>query len=223
MIQATVTRRALLGGSFACGMAALARPLANNETPALYVYPASSSDRTVLAVALPSIQIKRYLEVRIHAGQVSWTLNPSSNPDGRGLCAIEISNGKLEQSGMTGFWGEVVYSFGTRRRIPSPLVAPLLRENTSLAEQYHSIQPAEDKAKLIVPVTKMIARTARASGGCAAPEKYAQRLAAVLFPDVLYYDPKQPAGFSFAAQNGRHPKDPTDFLVNAMLTGAIDS
>jgi hypothetical protein len=204
MTQATVTRRGLLGGSLAYGLAALAGPFANNETPSLYVYPGSRSDRTVLAVALPLTTLRRCSEIHIYAGQVSWTINPFSGPAAGDFCAVEISNDKLEHSGATGFWAEAVYNFGTRRRIPSPLLAPLLCANESLAEQYHSIQPAQDKAELTGPASKVIARIVRAKGGCAAPEQYAERLSAVLLPDFLYYNPKQPFGFSFAAQNGRH-------------------
>jgi hypothetical protein len=221
MTQATVTRRGLLGGTLAYGLAALAGPLANNETPSLYVYPGSKPDRTVVAVALPLTQIRRCSEIHIYAGQMSWTINPSSGPTARGLYAVEISNDKLEQSGASGFWAEAIYGFGTRRRIPSPLLSPLLRADESLAEQFHGIQPAQDKAELTGPASKVLARIVRARGGCAAPEQYAERLSAVLLPDFLYYNPKQPFGFSFAAQNGRHPKDPTDLLVNAILAGAI--
>ena len=49
------------------------------------------------------------------------------------------------------------------------------------------------------------------------PELHGRRLACILLPDVLRYDPKLPAGFTFAAQNGRHPEEASDIVVNAFF------
>ena len=51
-------------------------------------------------------------------------------------------------------------------------------------------------------------------------EAHGKRLASRLLPDVLHYNPKLPAGFTFAAQNGRHPGDASARIVDTICNGS---
>jgi hypothetical protein len=70
-------------------------------------------------------------------------------------------------------------------------------------------------------VAASIAANARAKGNVGDPEAHGRRLADLLLPDVLRYDPNRPLGFTFADQNGRHPQDASELVVNSILTGDL--
>jgi hypothetical protein len=215
----TVTRREVLGG-LASSFVLFGAQGASDQIADLYVYPSSRPAMTILAVTLSPVYLGHPLKVRIHAGRNCWTLRPPpSSADTCTPLAVTVPNKALELNGALGIWAELLPGVGKRRRVPSPFLAQLLHEDDLLAEQYHNSQPSEDKANLTEALSRSIARIVRASGGHCIPEEYARRLVKVLLPDLLYYNPRQPVGFTFAAQNGRHPGDPIKAVVRAVLTG----
>jgi hypothetical protein len=72
---------------------------------------------------------------------------------------------------------------------------------------------------LLRPLEFEISRRLRAAGSQVNPESHGRRLASLLLPDVLRYDPHLPVGFTFAARNGRHPLESADEMVYATLNG----
>jgi hypothetical protein len=129
----------------------------------------------------------------------------------------------FSRTGITGIWAERRTDFGARQRIGSPFLAEIVAGSPSIAALYHSTSPAEDTVVLEMGVAKEIAEKARAGGRIHRPDAYGRRMASILLPDVLHYDPKLPVGFTFAGQNGRHPEEASDVVVNAILHGYSDS
>lgn len=155
---------------------------------------------------------------RIFAGSVAT--QPGS--DGVVLKAVifEMPKELLPGSGALDIWAERVLHTGQRQRVGSPFIAALVAEDAGLARSYHNISPSDDRAMIMEDVVKAIAAKGRKSGMAGDPDAYARRVASRLLPDVLHYDPQWPSGFTFAAQNGRHPEEVSDLVVDTILSGS---
>ncbi len=155
---------------------------------------------------------------RIFAGSVAT----QPGTDGAVLKAviIEIPKKVLAGSGALDIWAERVLHTGQRQRVGSPFIAALVAEDAGLARSYHNISPSDDRAMLMEDVVKAIAAKGRKSRMAGDPDAYARRVASRLLPDVLHYDPQWPSGFTFAAQNGRHPEELSDLVVDTILNGS---
>ena len=198
----------------------------------LYVFPSAQTARTAIALTWPERVHAAGSSVKIHAGPQAWAIEiPSRNSewqqDQASLFCGTIGSGALHAlvveypsriittTGPVGVWGERFTHGGRRRRIGSPFLAKILAENNAIAETYHSISPSDDRQVLTEGVARAIAATTRTKD----PEAYGRRLASVLLPDVLRYDPAHPLGFTFAARNGRHPLDTSEAVVDSILSG----
>lgn len=155
---------------------------------------------------------------RIFAGSVAT----QPGTDGVVLKAviIEIPEKVPASSGPMDIWAERMLRTGQRQRVGSPFIATLVAEDAGLARSYHNISPSDDRATLMEDVVKAIAAKGRKSGMAGDPDAYARRVASRLLPDVLHYDPQWPSGFTFAAQNGRHPEEVSDLVVDTILSGS---
>lgn len=155
---------------------------------------------------------------RIFAGSVAT----QPGVDGVVLKAVivEVPKKAVAGSGAMDIWAERVLHTGQRQRVGSPFIAALLVEDDGLARSYHNISPSHDRAMLMEDVVKAIAAKGRKSGMAGDPDAYARRVASRLLPDVLHYDPQWPSGFTFAAQNGRHPEEVSDLVVDTILSGS---
>jgi hypothetical protein len=71
-------------------------------------------------------------------------------------------------------------------------------------------------------VALAIGKRARKAGYGGDQDLHGRRVARMLLPDLLRYDPERPAGFTFAACNGRHPAEPESTVVNSILNGFPD-
>ena len=209
------TRRAVLGGALMGALAGVAafRSLAaasGRGEAVLYAYPGARAGTTVLAA--------RWSQgpgglARIHAGSRSWDLQVAD----REAAVVEVPNELL--AGGKGIWAEKLMRAGARHRVGSPFLAALVAEDDSLARLYHSGSPAGDRGVMQQQVARVVTARARRSGQIADPEAHGRRLAAALLPDVLYYDPAQPPGFTFAQRNGRHPAEEVGLVVSTLLGG----
>ena len=183
-------------------------------------------------------------QVRIHAGSKTWNFRVESQAavsnvgfddvtavyvgeilipekvQDRVAKAVVMSapNRATTHNGSTGFWAELLES-GSRVRVGTPFLSSLVADCDQLAHLYHACSPAEDRRLLMRPLARAIAMRARARGQVADPEAHGRRLAATLLPDVLYYDPKLPSGYTFASRNGRHPAESLVELVNTVVEG----
>ncbi|NYF90145.1 YdeI/OmpD-associated family protein [Tunturiibacter empetritectus] len=155
---------------------------------------------------------------RVFAGSVAT----QPGADGVALKAVIIKMPKKMQveSGPMEIWAERVLHTGQRQRVGSPFIAALLAEDPGLAQSYHNLSPSDDRAMLMEDVVRVIAAKGRKSGMAGDPDTYARRVASRLLPDVLRYDPQWPSGFTFAAQNGRHPEEVSDLVVDTILSGS---
>jgi hypothetical protein len=132
---------------------------------------------------------------------------------------MEAPSWMISGNRMVHLWAERLIYDGSRQRIGSPFLTEIVSGNAALAALYHSTSPAEDTAVLTKHVAEAIAEKARAGGHVQSPDMYGRRLASILLPDVLYYHPMLPTGFTFASQNGRHPEEAPEVVVNAILKG----
>jgi hypothetical protein len=240
----TITRRTILGGSIACAVASVIPQTLVGETSGLqqgradlYVFPGAQLGTTVIATIWPS-PIGRNLDVRIHVGAQSWraqsldnTANGASwHQDGCrifagdvakqfGAVVMETPSKILNGGGPISVWAERFTQTGSRERLGSPFVAAIVAEDVELARRYHALSPTDDRAELTESVARLIASRARRSGLSGDSGAYGKRLTARLLPDVLHYDSRLPAGFTFAAQNGRHPAEASALVVDTMLNG----
>jgi hypothetical protein len=195
----------------------------------------------------PGNSQKLSAEVLIHTGPKSWTvkvadaagrphvwtenasrifagsISPSGRSSGERMEAVVIETPSHALGGGRSLeiWAERSGQDGTRQRVGTPFLAEILAQDSALADIYHSTSPLDDRASLTSGVAAIIAARARKAGHARDPEAYARRIAAVLLPDVLRYDPSQPAGFTFAAQNGRRPDEKTAGVVSTILSGTM--
>jgi hypothetical protein len=210
------TRRAVLGGALMGALANVAavRSLAassfDRHEAVLYAYPGTRAGTTVLAARWSSGPGGL---ARIHAGSQSWDLQVAD----REAAVLEVSNERL--AGGKGLWAEKLTRAGARHRVGSPFLTALVAEDDTLARLYHSGSPAEDRGVMQQQVAWVVAARARRGGRIADPEAHGRRLAATLLPDVLYYDPAQPPGFTFAQRNGRNPAEEVGPVVSTLLGG----
>lgn len=218
--------------------------------PNLYAFAGTAGDTTAIAVTWQELVGRAKMDchsssrLRIHAGLKTWEFDLRNQAfgkaqrsdgmrvffggvlpfSGRGdgsirAVVIELPNLALRQNGAAGIWAEYNEE-GQRQRIGTPILANLVAADQSLATIYHSSSPAEDRDLLARPLAEAIAARRAANGFSAGS---VSRLASALLPDVLHYDSGRPAGFTFAAQNGRHPSERTDEVVNGLLIGRASS
>jgi hypothetical protein len=210
----------------------------------LYVFRGSSQDRTAIAVTWPE-DIRHDCTIRIHAGTRIWEFSVSAHrvsqshrhgdisvfignvvattkADSKPMKAVvmEVDTGGLDGSSM--IWAERMVR-GSRQRIGTPFLSAIARDHEDLRHLYHASSPDRDVTVLLQPLSAAIAVRVRLAGLAANPDAHARRLASTLLPDVLHYDPRRPAGFTFAARNGRHPSEPSEAVVHAILNGGKPS
>lgn len=190
----------------------------------LYVFSGARAATTVIAVTWPARFSSPRSEMRIHIGshrrsvQIPEGESVTGEEDGLRLftglvpfnaktrdeylnaVVLEVAASSFSRTGITGIWAERRTDFGSRQRIGSPFLAKIVAGNPSLAALYHSTSPPEDTVALEMAVAKEIAEKARAGRRIHRPDAYGRRMASILLPDVLRYDPRLPVGFTFAGR-----------------------
>jgi hypothetical protein len=211
---------------------------------ALYVFRGSEKNRTVIAVTWTALY-DQGTTLRIHAGHQSWSVDVPDrlssptfgNERGCQLFAGDILNrfvghdarlkavvleapaDMIGRGGSIPVWAERISQQGHRLRIGSPFMATLVAQNVAVAKLYHASSPAEDGEELTRLVAEAVAVNAHASGYAGNAQIYGRRVASAITPDALRFDPRLPVGFTFAAQNGRHPDDAAQSVVDTVLNG----
>jgi hypothetical protein len=185
--------------------------------------------------------------VRLHAGTRTWEFSASAHgvsqsrqhgdfsvfigdvvapgkAHGRVMKAVvmEVDARGIDPHRSSVIWAERLVG-GSRQRVGTPFLSDLMSDHEDLAHLYHASSPDQDTTVLLQPLSAAIAGRLRVAGSAANPDSHARRLAYALLPDVLHYDPRRPAGFTFAAQNGRHPSESSDEVVHTMLNGGKPS
>lgn len=213
----------------------------------LFAFTAPTKSDLVFALALtprPFGQTERDpLTVRLHAGASSWMVGPFALQDTQdvlsdGTCLFSgqvwrtASNGVRAMAhliavatpaehmppGNLGIWAEIVGTGGVRWRVGNPVVSHLLADDARLAQLHAALQPALDVDVLSAAIARRIAT--RPTGGLGVDSQaHAKRLAAMILPDILKFDPARPSGFTFAAMNGRRAEDAIDPVVQTVLAG----
>ena len=214
----------------------------------LYAFPGLRQNTTSIAVSWINSKfggrhLSDHAKVRIHAGDRDWEIElPTAvaqlerkigdtsvftgtmEDAGRrkSVVLIDLSSPAITTNGSVNVWAEH-FSLGIRHRIGAPFLSELVGDNYKLASLYHASIPAIDQALLLEPLSALISKRFYARGFASNVENRAVRLASALLPDVLRYDPNYPTGFTFAAQNGRHPSEDTTEVVAAILNGGISA
>jgi hypothetical protein len=201
---------------------------------------------TAIAVTWPE-DTGQDCSIRIHAGASTWEFSASAHgvcqserhrdfsvfigdvvprvmAQGRIMKAVvmEAGAGGIDSHGSSAIWAERLVG-GSRQRIGTPFLSEILRDHEDFARRYHASSPGQDTTVLLQPLSAAIAGRLRRVGSTANPNSHARRLAYALLPDVLHYDPRRPAGFTFAAQNGRHPSESPDEVAHTILNGGKPS
>ena len=156
---------------------------------------------------------------RIFVGEVRG--GPAWAGTRRHAVVLETSPDPARAGESLSVWAEVLAGDGSRFRIGNPFVAAVLARDPLLSGTHHATSPAQDAVLLTGPLAEHVAIMAATRASVAHPDAYGRRLAARLLPNVISYCPKLPVGFTFAAQNGRHPADDTAAVVETVLTGAV--
>jgi hypothetical protein len=243
-------RRDLLKvGAGAAALAALGLPApAEAGEPTsdaeLFAFSAPHDGAPVFAVTFPVQDDDRRSPtpaVRFHAGQKCWSVTSVKSPAfipsigeasrafvGRTLRTTDAGDRAYHlvvvavprsavPSGRLGIWAEIGDS-DTRVRVGNPIVAEILSQDPALARIFHRASPSQDPGLF----GEVIARHIAIRGAeTLSPQAHGERLAAMLLPDVLLFDPAFPVGYTFANQNGRRPSDPIAEVVATVLAGAV--
>ena len=213
----------------------------------LFAFTAPTKRELVFALALfprPFGQTQRDpLTVRLHASDSSWIVGPALQDmqdvlaDGTCLFSGQVwrtaSDGVKTMahliavatpaehmpSGTLGVWAEIIGTGGIRWRIGNPIVSQLLADDARLAQLHAKLHPAMDVHILSDAIARRMAT--RPTGGLGVDSRaHAKRLAALILPDTLQFDPARPSGFTFAAINGRRAEDAIHPVVQTVLAGA---
>jgi hypothetical protein len=231
----SVLARAVLSASGCLSLNALRYPAvaATGLRGDLYAYPGRDLESVVAAMTWPVGRSTNSVSIHLHGK--TWKLySPytKSNPiiwseDGCRLFfgrmgsddvfAVESSIRSLSRPGPLNVWAERFLEDCSRQRYGSPMLAEILRRNQALAQAYHSILPSDDRAVLTQLLLGEISTGLLAEGDARNEQAYGSQIAAALLPDVLRYDPRRPFGFSFAAQNGRHPTNAAEVVASAVM------
>ena len=131
---------------------------------------------------------------------------------------VETRTTWLAKGESVGIWAQHVDAQGGHR-FGNPIVAELVAAEPRLALLRDAGSPIDDFARLEGELVSRIARIAERAG-VVAPQKHAKRVVRRFLPDVLAYRSDAPVGFTFAAQNGRHPVDDVSAVAATILTGA---
>jgi hypothetical protein len=211
----------------------------------LYAFRAKEPGRMAVALVWAQDPTGHKTETRLHIGDRTWT---SHDPSSGNREVLSESDGVRTYSGRIvedaagdavaldallvegpsarlasrGIWAERLGGNGSRYRVGSPFLAALVAEDDRLAALYDASSPATDAQTLGEAVALAIGKRAKKAGYGGDPDLHGRRLATMLLPDLLRYDPERPAGFTFAACNGRHPAEPDSTVVNSILNGFPD-
>lgn len=217
---------------------------ADSHDAELFVFRGAGENRTVLAATWSALHDKGST-IHVHAGEKSWTLQmPNGNsiftqergcqlfagdilnrlpahPARLKAVVIEAPTDRIFASGSTPVWAERISPQGHRLRIGSPFMSKLIAGNGPAAQLYHASSPTQDGEELTRLVAEAISLNANAHGYAGNARLYGQRVASAITPDALRFDPTLPVGFTFAAQNGRHPDDAAQSVVHTVLRGSV--
>jgi hypothetical protein len=216
--------------------------LASQLEGELFAFAAPGEDKLVFALAmapqvLGSTESDR-LTLRLHAGSRSWAVQPFILGDSdKSHRDVSLFRGRVQRVGDDSLadhlvaiavpaermalgsfdvWAEIIHAGGARERIGNPLIASLLAGDAELARLHAGLHPTMDRRILAAPIARRIAgRSADMDA-----EARAGRLVDLMLPDTLRFDPARPAGFTFAAMNGRRPEDAVAPIVRTLLAGA---
>ena len=214
--------------------------------PELYAFRGAGQGLTAIAVTWAEEPTSDCM-VRIHAGAKTWRFKVPAHGGPQSLhngdyslftgnvvapakayggiltaVVVEVDARAIGQHGPSEIWAERMVG-GLRQRIGAPFLSNIMRDHAELASLYHTSSPDKDRTLLLQPLSVEIARRLRIAASVVNPDSHARRLASALLPDVLHYDSRLPAGFTFAAQNGRHPSESPDDVVSAILNGGKPS
>jgi hypothetical protein len=217
----------------------------DSERPELFAFSAPDGEHFVfaLAFAMPLLEPAKHnlLGVRLHVGEFCWMIRPSTSersvavlPEGERVFSgavwrrdcgsrmshlIAVALPAWRICARVGIWAEIVGPGTERARVGHPLAARLLRGSDDLTRLHGETDPATDCSLLSEAIARQIAacRTDQQGAGVQAR---AERLAELLLPDLLWFDPARPGGFTFAAMNGRRPCDSVDQIVETLLAGS---
>jgi hypothetical protein len=207
----------------------------------LFAFLAPDTSALVFAVAFPMMSNDRVPQVvRLHAGSRSWTVagtdslsalmsgrtgdrvfvgqiagSTPSGPELHRLIVVSTPATRFRAGGLQ-VWADVSGQDGLATRIGNPIIAKLLARDPELTRAFDNTHPSRDRALFAGALAKRIA----ARGASTDPQAHGQRLASIMLPNTLSFDPRQPVGFTFAAQNGRRPGDAIAGIVDTVLAGA---
>jgi hypothetical protein len=235
-------------GAAAAGLLQTAATAAAAESPLpgraeLFAFPAPDADAAVFAVTFPISSTKGRAPtatIRIHAGSRIWTVRDTGAPIvmASAEAGALVYGGRITQlsephrlvvvvapvislpEGQLPIWAELSDERRGRLRIGNPIVAELLARDPQLARVFHKAHPANDRALFTEALVERLAAHG-AAWGALEPRLHAERLANLLLPDVLPFDPSRPVGFTFAGQNGRRPSDQVADIANSVLAGVV--
>jgi hypothetical protein len=244
---ARLSRRRLLEGCVGVAVASFAPRVqatasASRLEGELFAFAAPDQDDLVFALALapqPFGQAEyERLTARLHAGPHSWMVRPFALRDNdNSSVGVRLFSGRAQRVGDDrpadhlvviavpakrmppgGFdvWAEIISAGGARARIGNPLITSLLAGDAELARLHAGLHPATDRRMLAAPIACRIATRPVDQNA----EARARRLVDLMLPDTLRFDPARPAGFTFAAMNGRRPEDAVAPIVRTLLAGA---
>lgn len=207
----------------------------------LFAFSAGRPDRLVIALVTEMPALAAAPErVLLHASNRQWNIDGADDGGryesgdrlfsgaiiGRGAGRDRVYKATLIETqipptpaqGSLGIWAERFGANG-RERIGNPIVAELLTADRALHALHSETTPQDDRSRLAVPLAEYVANIA-ARAGVRAPRAYALRVVERFLPDVIAFRPGSPIGFTFAAQNGRHPAEDVNRLSAAILSGS---
>ena len=238
-------------GAGATALAALGLPAAAvagkpTSDAELFAFTAPQDGALVFAVTFrvsDSDQWSPTPAVRLHAGEKSWRVASAKSPVfipgiagesrafvGRAMRTTEAGDPAYHlvavtvprsavPAGRIGIWAEIDES-DRRFRVGNPIITELLKQDLILTRDFHCASPSQDVDLFGEAIARRIATRGAET---LSPQAHGERLAALLLPDVLPFDPTVPVGYTFANQNGRRPSDPIAEVVATVLTGAVSA
>jgi hypothetical protein len=105
-------------------------------------------------------------------------------------------------------------------RIANPLLLHLFFEDEALKTAHNQGQPVEDWQRSGAQIAVRVAQASRLAGAVMDAPAYGERVARMLLPDRLAYQPGQPAGYALAGRNGRRLSDDAMDVALSLFVGA---
>ena len=155
----------------------------------------------------------------VFAGRVSYT--SAHEAEVFQAFVVEAPRDRAYEGKNLPVWATLRHRDGSQHGVGNPLYTRITAHDAEWSAFIEAWRLPQNQSALSAYLSKRVAEIATHAGAIANPEAHGERVAKLALPGVLNIRQDLPVGFNFAHQNGRHPNDDAQAVVESMLTGRV--